>query len=290
MKKKVLVIGAGFLGKNVIKEFENQKYDVIGTSSVGDNADLLKMDITSSEDLQNILKIKPDIVINCAAKTNLELLEKNPDEAFAVNSDAVKNISKICNKLGAKLIHISTDSVFDGKRGNYVETDISNPINVYAKSKLEGEKNVKEICKNFTIIRTNFYGIDGNQKFLFEKMFHNLKNGEEITGFDDVVFSPLEIKNLSKMILEISEKNISGVLHLASNEFFSKYEFCKLIAKIFSFDENLIKKGSIDDWHFNAKRPKNTTLNNEKSKKIIECKITKFEDWLISLKKSKVEI
>jgi len=290
MKGNVLVIGAGLLGKNIINEFKNQKYNVIGTSTVENNTDFLKMDITSKKDLQTILKIKPDIIVNCAAKTNVEFLEKNPKEAFAVNSDAVKNISEICNKVKAKLIHISTDSVFDGSQGNYCETDITNPINVYAKSKLEGEKIIQEICKNFIIIRTNFYGIDGNQKFLFEKMFYKLKNGEKIIGFDDVIFSPLEIKNLSKIILEISEKNISGILHLASDEFISKYQFCKLIAKIFAFDKNLIKKGSIDDCHFNAKRPKNTTLNNEKSKKIIQSKIIKFEDWLISLKKSKVEI
>ena len=283
-------MGVGFLGKNIMREFQNKNYEVIGTTLSKNESNLLKIDITSKEQLGIIFKLKPQLVINCVAKTDIDYLEKNQDDAFAVNSFAIKNLADVCNKENIRLIHLSTDSVFDGRKGNYKEDDIPNPINVYAKSKLEGEKIIEKICKNYVIIRTNFYGIDGKQKFLFEKIYHQLSNSEEIIGFIDVIFSPLEVTNLSKMILDVSESDYVGRLHLSSDEFFSKYHFCKSIAKIFGFDENLIKKGSIDEFKFVAKRPKNTSLNNEEAKKIIKTKITKFEDWLTFLKKSKVEI
>jgi dTDP-4-dehydrorhamnose reductase len=290
MNKKVLVMGAGFLGKNIMNELKTKNFEVIGTTKTGKESDLLHVDMTKKNELEFIFKLKPEIVINCVAKTNVDYLEKNPNEAFNVNTNAVKNLAEICNQENIRLVHISTDSVFDGKKGGYSEDDLPNPVNVYSKSKLEGEKKIEKICNDFVIIRTNFYGISYEGRFLFEKIHQKLKNGEKIIGFDDIVFSPLEIKDLSKMIIEVANSNYVGILHLASNEFFSKYQFCILIAKIFGFDQKLIKKGSIEDVNLVAKRPKNTTLNNAKSKKIIKTKKTRFEEWLTLLKKSKVEI
>src|SRR5579863_6043251 len=99
----------------------------------------------------------------------------------------------------------------------YTEEDIPNPINVYAQSKALGEKFVKENTSNYVIIRTNFYGHNNEGKFLFNWILNTLKQKKELIGFDDIIFTPLEVSNLAKMISEISITDYSGIIHLSSN-------------------------------------------------------------------------
>ena len=186
-----------------------------------------------------------DIIINTAGRTDIDYLEKNPNEAISVNTMGPKNIATITEEMGIKLVHVSTDSIFDGVKGNYNENDKPNPVNIYAKSKLDAELSIKQITKKCVIIRTNFYGMNQNSKHLFNSIFAKLKNGEEFVGFNDIIFSPLEIKNLSQLICDVVDSNYSGILHLASNEKLSKYEFCTEIAKTFGFDKSLIINDSI---------------------------------------------
>ena len=115
---------------------------------------------------------------------------------------------------------------------------------------------------------------------MFNWILSKLKNNERFTGFNDVFFNPLEVTNLSKMIYELSEKNFCGILHLSSDEIFSKFEFATKISEFFGFDSNLIKKASIDEIGLNAKRPKNTTLVNNKAKNLLDTKIQKLDSWL----------
>ena len=278
---RILVIGNGFLGSNMFNEAKENQFEVYGTHCHSKSSEFLPLDITNKKSIIDCFDtVKPHIVINCAANTDVDFLEKNPNIAYAVNSDAVKNLAKISNDFNSKLIYISTDSVFDGKRGMYVETDLTNPVNVYAKSKIHGEKFVQDLCKNYLILRTNFYGNNKEGKYLFNWIVSNLKNNKTITGFDDVIFNPLEVSNLSKMILEISITNHTGIFHLSSNQVFSKYQFALKIAEHLGKSKDLIKPGSIKDLKLPAKRPKNTTLNNKKSKKVLHTPILSLDDWL----------
>ena len=106
----------------------------------------------------------------------------------------------------------------------------------------------------------------------------------EISGFDDVIFAPLEVSNLSKMILEISTKNYVGLIHLASDDAISKYQFALMVADIFKLKKELITKGSVDDINFVANRPKNTSLVNKKAKRLLNTPITSLFDWLNVIK------
>ena len=121
-------------------------------------------------------------------------------------------------------MHVSSDAVFDGDKGMYEEYDEINPINIYAKSKAYGEKLISENLENYVIVRTNFYGFHDQGKFLFNWILSKLKNNEEFPAFNDVFFNPLEVTNLSKLIYQLSEKDFSGILHLSSDEIFSKFE------------------------------------------------------------------
>jgi dTDP-4-dehydrorhamnose reductase len=283
----VLVLGNGFLGENIINEFKNNGIQAIGTNY---NKNGIYVDITNMDSIISCVeKYSPKIIINCAANVNVDELENNEELAISINAKGAENIAKVCNDNKIRLLHISSDGIFDGKQGMYTEEDVVNPINVYAKSKILGEKLISKNLENYLIIRTNFYGFHNQKKFLFNWALSKLKNNEEIIGFTDVFFNPLEVTNLSKMIYELSEKKICGILNLSSNEVFTKFEFIKKISEVFDFDSKLIKSGSIEELNLNAKRPKNTTLSNEKAKKLLDTKIVTLDTWLHEIQKKIVK-
>ncbi len=285
MPERVLVIGAGFLGSNVAQEFRD--HIVIQTNLTKIQKDSYILDITDGKKVLDCFDdVKPSIVINCAANTEIDFLEKNPQVAYSINGDGARNLAVAAEKSKARLVHISTDGVFDGMCGNYTEVDKPNPVNVYARSKIIGEVQVAENCSNHAIIRTNFYGYHPQSKFLFNSILSKLRKKEQITGFDDVVFTPLEVSNLSRLISDVAFSNYVGILNLSSNESISKYQFCCHIAEAFGFDLNLVRKGSIEDAGFIAKRPKNTSLVNTRSKQITKSKITPLTDWLLKIRES----
>ena len=277
----VLVIGSGFLGGNIVNEFRNNKIKVIGTNYNKNSSDDIHFDITNMDSIVScVKKYSPQVIINCAANVNVDKLENNEKLAFSINGYGAENVARVCKNNKIRLLHISSDAVFDGKKGMYIEEDVTNPVNIYAKSKMLGEKLISKNLENYVIIRTNFYGFHKQDKFLFNWILSKLKNNERFPGFNDVFFNPLEVTNLSKMIYELSEKNFCGILHLSSDEIFSKFEFATKISEFFGFDSNLIKKASIDELGLNAKRPKNTTLVNNKAKNLLDTKIQKLDSWL----------
>jgi len=278
MPDKILIIGKGFLGSTIFSTCQNAEIHVLGTHY---NKSTPIVDITNINSIEKVAnKFRPDLIINCAALTNLDQIESNPERAYAINAHGAKNIASVSKQNKIKMIHISTDSVFDGIKGMYHEDDIPNPINEYAKSKKMGEDFVKETLDKYIIIRTNFYGYNFEGKFLFNWILKKLKEKQQITGFSDIIFNPLEIGNLSDMIKELAHKNFNGILHLSSNENFSKHEFIIEITKMLNLDIELITKGSIKNANFTAKRPLNTSLSNQLAKKILKIQPLSLKNWL----------
>jgi len=279
LTEKILVIGSGFLGNTIVKDGVTQNLDIIGTHVKREPL----VDIRDKNSVEKILdRLNPEVLINCAAFTNVDEIQRNPQLGSDVNFRGVQNIVKSCSKRRISLIQISTDSVFDGEKGNYSEEDIPNPVNEYAKSKLHAEKAIEAYLEKSTIIRTNLYGHNKEGKFLFNWILDNLKKNITIHGFDDVCFNPLEVSNLSEMIIEIAQKDIRGVLHLASNKILSKYQFARSVAKRLDFPVSLIKKSSIKESNLFAKRPLNTSLSNLKMKKLLKTKPIELDEWLIT--------
>jgi len=284
MKKNLILIGSGFLGSYLIQEFKKREFQFLNTHFSKIQDDGYYLDIRNLEEIRDLfVKYKPDIIINTAGRNDIDYLEQNPNVANSVNTIGTKNIVTVTEELGIKLIHISTDSIFDGESGNYIETDQANPINIYAKSKLNAELAIRQITENYIIIRTNFYGINKDSKYLFNGIFNKLKNGEKFIGFNDIIFSPLEINNLSQLICDVIDSNYIGTLHLASNEKISKYDFCIKIAETFGFNKSLIINDSIKKMKFVAERPGDTSLDNSKSKSIVKHNIISFNDWLVTV-------
>ncbi len=282
----ILIIGHGFLGKAILGNAKKIGMSCTCASLNPKNREILKIDITNSDSINEIIMVvKPKCIINCAANVNLDFLEKNPKIAFSVNSHGPQKLAQISKNNKIKFIHISTDGVFAGEKENYEEGSLPNPINIYAKSKALGEKLVMDEYPESIIVRTNFFGFDIDRKFLFNWVLNQLEKKLLITGFNDVIFTPLEIQNLSKMIIELTTINFNGIIHLASDEKISKYEFATKIAEIFNLDKKLIVKGSIEDMKMIAKRPKNTSLLNKKSKLILKTKVCSIKSSLIRIKR-----
>ena len=139
---------------------------------------------------------------------------------------------------------------------------------------------VLENNSNSIIVRTNFYGYDENGKFLFNWIINQLNNKKSIIGFEDIIFNPLEINNLSELLLELCLIEFKGIIHLAGDEIFSKFDFIEKIALSLNLDRKLVIRGNSDQIKLIAKRPKNTTLDNSISKKILSTKIKKLNEIL----------
>lgn len=267
---RFLVTGAsGLLGLN-FSLHTSKTHEVVGTFNQNKLKNVpfhtLAFDLSRKNNFfSRIDEINPDVVIHCAAMANLEECEKSPEQARYLNSELPGIFANYCKKNDIKFVHISTDAVFDGKSGNYNEQDQPNPLSTYAKTKLEGEYLVKEENDHAIIARVNFFGwsISGKRS-LGEFFYNNLKAQNSINGFVDVMFCPLYVSILTDLILNMVEKQLSGLYHVVSSNSMSKYDFGCEIADQFKFDSSVIHPISVDKSELIAERSKNLTLSTEK--------------------------
>jgi dTDP-4-dehydrorhamnose reductase len=279
--QKICVIGtSGFLGNKLILTKNNfQKFGTYNQTKINSmNTELIQIDITKFENCEKILEINPDFVINTSAITDVDYCEKFKEQANLVNVVGVKNLVKICKKLDCKLVHFSTDGIFNGKEGNYVETDEPNPINHYGKTKLESENEIKNL-NNFLILRTNLlYGYVPKQ-FLKSRSHYTkssnfllwvlseLKKNNSLRIVNDQFSNPTLVDNLVDIIFDSLEKDLKGIYHSTDLTCLSRFEFAKKIAKKFGFSENLITEISSKELNQYAPRPTKTCLNCTKIQK-----------------------
>ena len=287
MKIKILITGAnGMLGSSLCQLYEHTN-DVYAfhrdrecyASCLAD----FNLDLTNQEKLKKIfLPIKPDLVIHCAGLTDVDKCEKNPELAYDANVTAAKHLAQICGK-DTKLVYISTDQVY-GVADDHSESNIDlQPLNIYGKTKLQGEYKVREHSPAHIIIRTNIFGwnVKPGKTGSAEWMYHSLKMKKTITLFDDYIFSPVYTKCLGDVIIQLVQMNFSGVVNAGSPEPCSKYAFCMQLAEVFGLDKSLIIKGSVTEHAFEAARPNNLTLNTQK---LVDLGIT-VPDYKTSIKR-----
>lgn len=252
MKEKVLVIGgSGSLGKQLIKDL-SRDFNVKGTGTYFEHKEqgLIHLDITCKEEVDLIFKREnPDIVIVTAAKTNVEACESNLDETFRVNVNGIENIINNCDN--KKVIFYSTDNVFDGTKRSYIEEDVPNPINVYGKSKLEGEKLVRTVSNHLICRSSRFYGSGKNHPKYLDKVISMLKGCQEVKAPIGTLGNFTFIPDISRATLELIKKNKTGTYHVAGSDYHSLYDAALTAAKVFGFDSSLVVQ--VDPNYFNSK-------------------------------------
>ena len=270
MQKKILITGgSGLLAFNwalstrsnyaVTLLLHHKKISLLGVET--DIASLSSLDECSSV----LAKHQPDIVIHTAGLTNVEECEANPDLAQEVNVDLAKNIAIACSSQGVKLVHISTDHLFSGDQEFSTEESSTSPVNNYAKSKLLGEQQVLENCKDTLIVRTNFFGWGTRYRQSFSDfIISRLRSNIEIKLFQDVLFTPILITELVRKVHQLIDMNANGIFNVVGNKRLSKYEFGLKLASCFKLDKNLIKPIDISEKLQLIKRPKDMSLSNNK--------------------------
>lgn len=265
-KKRLFITGvSGLLGNNLAYYFKD-KYEVSGTYNSHDvtieGVYTHKCDFSNSDDIRNQISAdKPDIIIHCASLTNIEECEENKEYTEKINVGATRTISEAADKHDIKLIYISSDSVYDGVKGNFSENDKINPQNYYGLSKYLGELEVLKVPDSL-VLRTNIFGWNIQEKTsLGEWILQSLQERKSITGFKDATFSSIYTFELARVIDIAIKKNLPGTFNCGASDCCSKYEFAVKIAELFDFDKSLIIPISIYDYNFKARRGKNLSLN-----------------------------
>lgn len=248
----------------------------------------LKTDITKKSDIKTLMRaFYPDVVINAAAFTNVDKCESEKEIAWKINAEAVENLAKMCFAYNAHLIHISTDYVFDGKKGPYFETDKVNPISYYGRTKLAGENAVVASNAKYTIIRTNvLYGPAKYGRMDFVKwVVNSLHENKQINIVTDQINNPTFIDDLVGAINSASAHAREGLYHIGGDEIFSRFEFTKRIAAYFDLDESLINPIITSELKQPAPRPLKSGLINLKAETELGYKPMKVNETFAVIKK-----
>ena len=255
---KVLITGAdGQLGVAFIEKLKLRGIDFFAT-------DISSCDITKADQVTMLIKNhKPTVLINCAAYNLVDDAESNPDAAYAVNSNAVGILASKCRDNGVFLVHYSTDYVFDGEKGVlYTETDAPNPVNIYGKSKYEGEKITCETLKERLVFRTSWVYGKGKQNFLY-KLKTWLKENKVLHIASDEVSVPTYTDDIVAATLKGLEQGKKGLYHLTSSGYASRYEFARYFLNKSGIDALVIPELTTY-FKFKAKRPKFSAMSNAK--------------------------
>ena len=267
----LVVTGAsGLLGASVLRSAVELGWETVGFCHQHVIRDptiqVASLDLTDDSATRRLLfDLRPDAIVHCAAATNVDWCEDNPKQAEAINVQASAVLAAIASALNARFVYVSTDSVFDGKRGNYVETDEAAPLNVYARSKLAGERETLRRNKAAIVVRVSIYGWNAqNKDSLAEWVLRRLEGGKHVPGFTDVFFTPILVNDLVPVLFAMLQHELSGLYHVAGSERISKFEFARRVATAFGFDPARVTPCQVKDMRLRAARPLDVSLNTEK--------------------------
>lgn len=287
--KRILVIGAtGLLGSRLM-EIGARSYEMHGTynRSRPKEGSVHKMDVTKRAEVFSVLEgVKPDCVMDTAAITAVDYCETHPEEAWAVNVEGTKNVAEACKRAGAKMIFLSTDYVFDGRKLGYTEKDKPRPLNYYAKTKLIAEHVLDALDVNYIVARTAvLYGIGGLGKESFVAwVIDKLRKKERMRIVSDQHNNPTYADNLAGILLALYRKDANGIFHVTGTDCLSRYEFAMRIADVFGLDSKLISSVTTPELNQIAQRPEKVFMVTNKIERVTGMKPLGVDEGLRMLK------
>jgi dTDP-4-dehydrorhamnose reductase len=269
--KKVMILGSnGLLGQKMTELLLRGSPHLVILSSVEEapavdyqSVEYARIDITAKKDVRQAMgKFEPDVLVNCAAMTNVDTCETERELAWKINVTGVENLVDAAKIHGSMVIHVSTDYVFDGKAGPYTEEDRPNPLSYYGKSKLASENALRISGVRFMIARTMvLYGYAHSVKANFVLwLVQSLEKGTSVRIVDDQVGNPTFVDDLAYGLLRTIELGKTGIYNLAGREIVSRYEFALRVAKVFGLDASLISPIKTSQLQQPAPRPMKSGL------------------------------
>lgn len=279
MKQKILITGSnGFIGQKLIDAvLTTEKYKLFALSKGSNRHSRLEgyqyidADVCNKKQMTDVIsQVKPDVIVHTVAMANVETCEVNPELCNNVNVVPIQIIIELSKIHHFHFIQFSTDFVFNGEDGPYIESDNPNPLNVYGKSKLEAERMIQTSKMNWTIIRTILvYGVphDSQRSNLILWVKKSLQEGKDIQVVTDHYRMPTLVEDLTQATLSIIEKKVQGVYHISGNELFSVYEVALKVAEVWSLDSSLIHPVLSSTLDSSVARPSYTGFILDKANK-----------------------
>jgi len=296
--KKLLITGSnGFVAGSVIAHAQNH-WEVHGIARSAlpldhDNVHYHLLDLLDPEKLSELFhKIKPDVVIHAAAIANIDFCEKNKSIAEDINVGVTKTIAELCKEVDIKMIHCSTDTVFDGTKGFYSEDDLPNPVNYYAETKVRSEEIVlnaspKNVVARLALVMGLLSREKGNS-FLFD-LIEKLKNNEQVKFAENEIRTPVDVITLGAALVELADNNFTGIIHLAGNTRIDRFNMAKQIATDMNFFTELIIPTNSNSIPDRAPRPNDASMDNSKAKQILKTPMRSLQEGLALIMNRKME-
>lgn len=288
--KIAIIGGTGLLGSNLCHLYKKDNDVRCYSRKVSSNIEnrfnkIIDFNNLTFELEKEFKEWKPDILINTVAIVNLQFCEENYDEAYNVNCLIAKQIAKISKEYDSYYIHISTDHLFNDEKLKHTESDSVVLLNNYAKTKYEAEIEVVKENQNSLVVRTNIVGFRRTEKeSFFEWLLNSLLSKKETNFFTNFYTSPIEVKQLGKVLLKCYSKKLIGVYNIASSEVISKYDFAQKVCEKFNLDTNLIREAILSSDGF-VQRALTLGLDERKIEKQLEIKMPKINEVINSLHK-----
>ena len=285
MKRIAMTGAAGLLGQHLAAKFSPRArllcLDNNPSPFENDhNIEYIPVDLLQVDSWQKALeRFRPEIIVNCAAYSDVDACEDNHELADRMNIELVANLLEYSS---ARLVHFSSDYVFNGESGPYDENDQPDPINYYGRSKSESEKLLQNSGRDYLIIRTNvLYGLAKKVRPNYVTWLVDfLKQHKPVSIVTDQYNNPTYAANLAEASIEALDLGLSGILHIGGLNYLSRYEAALLIAKTLKLDKGLITKSTSDKLKQKANRPARGGLKITKARKILKTKLLGLEDGL----------
>jgi dTDP-4-dehydrorhamnose reductase len=285
-EKKILITGSsGLVGSYFCRLTTLKKYRAytlfhLEPTNFGNS---FSVDLSNSPGIfrQVLNEVEPDIIVHLAAMTNVDQCEIERNTADKINHLSVKQlVNYIGNNKECYLLYVSTDYVFDGEKGDYVEADETNPINWYGMTKLLGEQELLKCnSENWFIATTSTpYGVHAKKLSFPSFVVTNLSQKHEINVLTDQITSPTYALNLTEMMLELIDNRMKGIMHLSGSSQISRFKQAQEIASAYDLNKELIKPASIEGMRWKAHRPKNSSLNIQKAYATLAKKPMEFKE------------
>ena len=289
MEKKLLLTGGGgFVGATILAQappgLEMLAIDQHGVALERKNLSWQQLELRDSRALQALfLTLDPHVVVHTAAISDIDYCEANKDLAEAVNVEVTRHLVELCRNEGARLIFFSSDSIFNGQKGNYRETDEPDPINFYARTKVKAEKIIMAGLTDWVVIRPSLIMglpvLEAGNSFLW-RMIRSLKAGQQVSFPKAEIRSPVDVITLSQAVLELVEGEYAGILHLSGNDTLSRFAMARRIARSLGYPEELVVDTMPPIASGRAPRPANVSLDNSRAKEVLKTPMKGFDEAL----------
>jgi dTDP-4-dehydrorhamnose reductase len=285
-----LVVGAnGLVGSRLVATLVKQGHRVSaigrGPRRLTTTAEYHSVDLADAATLQaTITAAQPELILNTAAMTDVDGCEREPEKAFAANVDGVATLARTAKSLGAHLVHVSTDYVFDGETGGYTPDSVPNPRGVYAITKHMGEQAVRALCAptGWTIARTAvvFGYPPAGQKNFGSWLVDALSKRTPVKLFDDQWVNPSMALNVAEMVAELGTRALGGIWHTCGAEVVDRVTFGKRLCAAFDFDPSLITPSKMADVKLLSPRPAKSGLDVRKTQELLNAKPWSLDEAL----------